>query len=84
MTIEYEYQVSDIIRQRNVPFKNKNEEENIIIWIYDNNNMEYDIERVSLQVNFNRSFSNTTNILAYPEKFLTVSIKFNSLEKTIG
>ena len=66
--IEYEYISQNLLRKREKPFTNK-EEENVIIWIYDNYKMTTDIKNVNLEIKFENQME-PLSIRAYPEKFL--------------
>ena len=72
--IDYEYTSQNILRKREKPFTSK-EEENVIIWIYDNYKLNTDIKNVDLEIRFENKIDRLS-IKAYPEKYLIVLLKF--------
>jgi len=69
MTVEiiYDYVAEDYVRKRDRPFSNK-EQENNIIFIYDNFNSNSTIENYSLSMNFQHKID-SENLSGYPEKY---------------
>lgn len=73
--IEYEYISENLIRKREKPFQNK-EEENVIVWIYDNNKEDSNIDSLTLSFKFEDKLGED-KIIAYPEKFLIKNSTFS-------
>ena len=61
-----------LIRKRDKPFTNK-EQENVLVWIYDNNKQNSEINKINLKVQFEEELD-LNKLIAYPEKFLIVKI----------
>ena len=66
--IEYEYISENLLRRREKPFSTK-EEENVIVWIYDNYKRGFSIDNINLSIKFENEI-NLNKIISYPEKFL--------------
>jgi hypothetical protein len=69
--IEYEYISDNLLRKREKPFSIQ-EQENVIIWIYDNYQVNYTVKNINLQIKFENHLEDL-KLKAYPEKLLVVS-----------
>jgi len=72
-TIEiiYDYVAEDFVRKRDRPFANK-EQENNVIFIYDNYNSNNTIENFNLSMFFQHKIE-SENIIGYPEKYKVIT-----------
>jgi hypothetical protein len=66
--LEYEYVSENLLRKRDKPFQTK-EEENVIVWIYDNNKQDSQVDLLNLSIKFENQIGEK-KIVAYPEKYL--------------
>lgn len=72
--IEYNFQADNIIKTKKKPFNNDNkQEDNVMIWIYDNYQATNPISKVNLKIHFDEKI-NSKEIITYPEKYFKVSI----------
>jgi len=70
--IEYTYQADNLLKTKKKPFSNDNkQEDNVLIWIYDNYQSTTPISKVNLQIHFDEKIE-SNSIMAYPEKYLIV------------
>jgi hypothetical protein len=73
--IEYTYLADNLLKTKKKPFNNDSQQEdNVLIWIYDNYQSTYSINKVNLKIHFDEKF-NSKEILTYPEKYFKVRIK---------
>jgi len=64
----FDYVAEDIVRKRDRPFSN-NQQENNLLFIYDNFNSNNTIENLSLSMNFQHKLD-LDNLTGYPEKYI--------------
>lgn len=79
--IEYEFTSENLLRRREKPFSTK-EQENVIVWIYDNYKKESVIDNVNLSIKFENEID-LSKIIAYPEKFLIKTTNTYTIEWNI-
>ena len=72
--IEYEFLAENILKTKKKPFNNDNkQEDNVLIWIYDNYQNTNSVKKVNLKINFDNKFK-SKDIRSYPEKYFKVKI----------
>ncbi len=71
--IEYNFQADNILKTKKKPFSNDNkQEDNVLIWIYDNYQATNPISKVNLKIHFDEKIK-SKEIITYPEKYFKVS-----------
>ena len=78
ITIGYEYNAIHLLKKREKPFSNLNEEENVLIFMHSNFS-KYLIPEASLSVKIVHDHSKVINISLYPEKLTEVNFLFRKL-----
>lgn len=68
--IEFNYNANNILKKREKPFHNK-EKENVLVFIYDNNNILNTIKNSILSINLGYEIDKN-KIIAYPQKYSLV------------
>lgn len=70
--IEYDYLADNILKSKRRPFSTDiKQEDNVMIWIYDNFQNSKPINKVNLKIHFDEKI-NSKEILTYPEKYFKV------------
>lgn len=70
--IEYDYLADNILKSKRKPFSTDvKQEDNVLIWIYDNFQNINAIKQVNLKIHFDEKI-NSKEILSYPEKYFKV------------